>query len=71
MSLQGAVFYWRARSGESIYQTLSRSRDVGAPYIQELQGEAICWDAGVKGYFTMSERGSQTGIPKLYYYSKK
>lgn len=66
-----AVFYWRARSGESIYQTLSRSRDVGAPYIQELQGEAICWDAGVKGYFTMSERGSQTEIPKLYYYSKK
>jgi len=66
-----AVFYWRTRSGESIFQTLARARDVGAPYVSEPQGEAICWDAGVKGYFTMSERSSQTEIPKLYYYSKK
>ncbi len=66
-----AVFYWRPRSGESVFQALSRARDIGAPYVQEHQGESICWDAGAKGYFTMSERGGQPDAPKLFYYSKK
>jgi hypothetical protein len=66
-----AVFYWKIKKGETIFQTLSRTRDVGAPYIQEPQGEAICWDTQAKGYFTISESGDTPIPPKLYYYSKK
>ena len=66
-----AVFYWKRKANESVFQALSRTRDVGAPYIQEPQGESICWDYQAKGYYTISERGNTPNPPKLYYYSKK
>lgn len=66
-----AVFYWKLKPNESIFQALSRTRDVGAPYVQENQGESICWDYQTKGYYTISERGGLPAPPKLYYYSKK
>jgi hypothetical protein len=66
-----AVFYWKLKANETIFQALSRNRDVGAPYLQENQGESICWDYQAKGYYTISERGGLAVAPKLYYYSKK
>lgn len=66
-----AVFYWKRKTNESVFQALSRTRDVGAPYVQENQGESICWDYQAKGYYTISERGGQPTAPKLYYYTKK
>ncbi|WP_255070622.1 PE-PGRS family protein [Lacihabitans sp. LS3-19] len=66
-----AAFYWKLKKGETIFQAISRTRDIGLPYIQEPQGEAICWDINAKGYFTISERAEQAAVPKLYYYSKK
>lgn len=66
-----AAFYWKLKKGETIFQAISRTRDIGLPYIQEPQGEAICWDINAKGYFTISERANRVTVPKLYYYSKK
>jgi hypothetical protein len=66
-----AVFYWKLKPNETIFQALSRPRDIGAPYLQENQGEAICWDLKAKGYFTISENLEVKTVQKLYYYSKK
>lgn len=66
-----SVLYWKRKPNESIYQALLRVRDVGAPYIQENQGEAICWDKNTKGYFTISENLDSRQVQKLYYYPKK
>ena len=67
---QNAVFYWRRQEFESIYGALSRSRDVGAPYFVEPQGEAICFDAENSGYYTLSERASAPQV-SLNYYQRK
>ena len=37
-----------------------------APYIQETQGESVCWDPKGDGYYTLSEGLNQP----IYYYSK-
>jgi hypothetical protein len=65
-----AVFYWRLRKEETIFQALSRPRDIGVPYIREHQGEAIAWTPDAKGFYTLSERGEMPEAPKLYYYFK-
>ncbi len=66
-----AVYYWKRKSTETIYQTLSRFRDVGVPYIRENQGESIAWDLSAKGFYTLSENGSSSEPVPLYYYFKK
>jgi hypothetical protein len=66
-----SVFYWKLKKDESIFQALSRTRDIGAPYVQENQGEAICWSKNAKGYFTLSEMLDSPEPQKLYFYSKK
>lgn len=66
-----AIYYWKRKTGETLYQVLSRNHDLNAPYILEPQGESVCWDTEVRGYYTLSERGTGTAIPPLYYYSKK
>jgi hypothetical protein len=66
-----SVLYWKLKPNETIFQALSRPRDIGAPYIQENQGEAICWDNNAKGYFTISENLELKTPQKLYHYSKK
>ncbi len=66
-----SVLYWKLKPNETIFQALSRTRDIGAPYIQEPQGESICWDRETKGYYTISENLGSTNPQKIYYYSKK
>jgi hypothetical protein len=66
-----AVHYWKRKKDETVFQALSRARDLGLPYIKENQGEAISWDAAAKGYFTISEN-QDSGLPQqLFYYTKK
>ena len=57
-----AIYYWRRSStSDSFFDSDPRM----LPYSAERQGEAICWDAGEKGYFTLSEGRH----PMLYYYA--
>jgi hypothetical protein len=65
-----AVFYWRLKENETIYEALSRARDVGAPYYVEPQGESLCFDAKNSGYFTLSELSNAIQV-NLYYYQRK
>jgi hypothetical protein len=66
-----AAFYWQRRKNETIYQALSRPRDIGLPYYVEAQGEAICFDYDEKGYYTISERPNTTESVNLQYYQRK
>lgn len=65
-----AIYYWKRKPGENLYQVLSRIHDLSAPYTVEPQGESICWDTDARGYYTISERGNGP-VPPLYYYTKK
>jgi len=65
-----AVFYWRLQEFESIYEALSRSRDVGAPYYVEPQGESLCFDTKDSGYYTLSEIYNADQV-SLNYYQRK
>ncbi len=66
-----AIYYWKRKPGETLYQVLSRTHDLSAPYIIEPQGESVCWDTEARGYYTMSERATGSEAPPLYYYRKK
>ncbi len=64
----GSVSYWRRQPGQSLAQALE-TPPLDVPYEAEPQGEAICWDAGGLGYFTVSEEF--LNIPAhLYYYPR-
>ena len=64
------IFYWKLKSGETLFQALSRTNDLSPPYVAEPQGESICWDINADGYYTISEIiGNPADLP-LYYYSK-
>ncbi|MFD2522327.1 PE-PGRS family protein [Emticicia soli] len=66
------LYYWYRKDGESIQQTLSRTRDKLLPYVRESQGEGFCFDKDGKGYFTNSETpDGQTTPSYLYYFAKK
>lgn len=65
------ITYWKRKENESIVQAISRLRDLNAPYINEIQGEAICFSVDGNGYFTLSERANSTAEIPLYFYSKQ
>ncbi len=66
------LYYWYRRDGETIPETLSRTRDALLPYVRESQGEGFCFDKDGNGYFTNSEKpDGQTTPSYLYYYPKK
>ncbi|MFT6203843.1 MAG: hypothetical protein ACJA1O_001442 [Spirosomataceae bacterium] len=65
------ILYWKRTENESITQALGRLRDITAPYIREVQGEAICFPINGKGYFTVSERANQNINIPLYFYKVK
>lgn len=64
------VFYWQRKSGETIGQTLVRQALKTLPYELEPQGEAVCFDREMKGYFTLSERRATSSVT-LNYYKRK
>lgn len=66
-----SVFYWRLKESETIYEALSRTRDVGAPYYVEPQGEAICFDVNNSGYYTLSELNNASQVNLNYYHRKE
>jgi hypothetical protein len=58
------VFCWSVEPGQEIMDALSQP-PTELPYVMEPQGEAICWSADGKKYFTLSEKAKKT---PLYFY---
>jgi len=65
-----AIYYWRRKEGETIGQTLLQSSLKTLPYELEPQGEAICFDKEMGGYYTLSERRTASQVT-LNYYKRK
>lgn len=65
------IYYWKLKDNETILSALDRSHDLTPRYIVEPQGEGICFDKDIRGFFTISEKGSSADPVKLYHYSKK
>lgn len=64
------VFYWRRAAGESVAQALTRKPLKSLPYELEPQGEAVCFDRTMAGYYTISERRGAPAVT-LNYYKRK
>ncbi len=62
------IYYWRRTLSQELGQALAQPPEV-LPYVAELQGEAVCWQADSMGYYTVSEElgGIQA---HLYFYSR-
>ncbi|KAH3855622.1 uncharacterized protein LOC127871059 [Dreissena polymorpha] len=58
------VYYWYVPDGD--YYKHMTSQPLQLPYIQEPQGEAVCFDPQATGYYTTSEGRYQP----LYYYRR-
>jgi hypothetical protein len=64
-----SVYYWRRQPGQALWDALA-NMGVGVPYVQEPQGEAVCWKSNGMGYYTVSEEPG--GVPAhLYHYPRE
>ena len=64
------IFYFSRTNNQSFYDALN-NEEIKFPYITEPQGEAICWDANISGYYTLSEEADDANQPShLYFYQK-
>lgn len=64
------VWFWPRKNGKSIADVFSL-KPYETTYIQEPQGEAICWSRDGKSFFTISEESPFKTTPILYRYDKK
>lgn len=64
------IYYWKRKAGESIGQTLMRAADKPVPYSLEPQGEAVCFDREMNGYYTLSEKRNAASV-SLQYFGRK
>jgi len=61
------IYYWKRKAGETIGQTLMREATKPVPYALEPQGEAVCFDREMKGYYTFSEKRNAAGVALQYF----
>lgn len=64
------VYHFSRSSGQSFADALQRQTGRSLPYRLEPQGEAICFDASGRGYFTISELAFAASV-NLYYYTRQ
>jgi hypothetical protein len=65
-----AIYYWPRAPRQALWQAL-RQKPLTVPYVAEPQGEAVSWNAGGDGYYTVSEV-KEEGMPAhLYFYLRR
>lgn len=64
------IYYWERSEGETIAQALAKKPKI-IPYTWEPQGESIAWLNDGSAFVTISEKGRENMVPKLYMYRKK
>jgi len=63
------IYYWK-RSSEKTLTELLAKEPIELPYEPEAQGESICWNHDVSGYYTLSE-SNEGKIAQLKFYRRK
>lgn len=61
------MYYWNRSADQNIWDVLTEEPII-VPYVEEIQGEAVCWAADAMGYYTLSEKAGVKLI--LYYYPR-
>jgi len=64
------VYYWKKGHNQNIEDVFTEA-PVELPYIQEPQGEAICWDRFGTDYYTVSEEPFSIFPANLYKYQRE
>lgn len=64
------VFYWKVKVGETVSQALLRAATKQLLVSLEPQGEGICFDRQLNGFYTLSEKG-KASVVALNYYKRK
>jgi len=62
----GKIFYWRRSVSETIEKTLQKA-PVELGYVQEPQGEAICFKKDDSGFYTLSEKSFAPSVTLNFY----
>jgi hypothetical protein len=65
----GSIYYYKQTASQSITDLL-RSAAISLSYIQEPQGEAICFSNNNTGFFTLSEKTRVSSV-SLNFYKRK
>lgn len=63
------IFSWNRKPKQALAEVFS-NESIRLPYIEEPQGEAICWSKDEKAYFTVSEEDDNIEA-RLYFYPFK
>jgi len=64
------IYYWERDPDVNFWEAFNND-PIELPYIQEVQGEAVCWAADSMGYYTLSAEGIGMEIPAhLFYYPR-
>ncbi len=62
------MYYWKRNPDQNFWEAFE-NEPVILPYIEEMQGETVCWAADSMGYYTLSEEN--LGIPvHLFFYPR-
>jgi hypothetical protein len=63
------VLYWKMKPKDAIIKAVRR-KPQKLPYVKEMQGEAICFSADGKGYYTIGEKVKNNAC-HLYFYPRE
>ena len=61
------MYYWNRSADQNIWDVLTEEPII-VPYVEEIQGEAVCWASDAMGYYTLSEKAGVELF--LYYYPR-
>ncbi len=60
------MYYWDRAPGEDL-STAFNDPPIEIPYVEELQGEAVCWASDGSGYYTISEKRVDEPVHLFFY----
>jgi len=60
------MYYWNRTPNQNLWEAFN-SAPVILPYIEEVQGEAVCWAPDSMGYYTLSEEPSNIPAHLFFY----
>ena len=68
MKTYTTIYYWSRKPGQNLWAAFD-NEPIVLPYIEEMQGEAVCWASDSMGYYTISEEN--LGMPvHLFFYPR-
>lgn len=61
-----SMYYWNRSSNQNLWESFNNPPII-LPYVEEMQGEAVCWAADSMGYYTLSEEPNNIPAHLFFY----